>query len=97
MNITLAADDDTVKRTREYARQHGTSVNQLVRDFLKSLTAHEDRGRVAEEFMRNARDHAGHSPAGFRFSREEAQRGPQPQPNQSNRETHESTRNKACI
>lgn len=76
MNITLAADDDTVKRTREYARQHGTSVNQLVRDFLKSLTAHDDRDRVADEFVRNASAHPGRSPDGFRFNREEAQRTP---------------------
>jgi hypothetical protein len=74
MNITLAADAGTVERTREYARQHGTSVNQLVRDFLQSLTAREDRDRVADEFIRNATDHAGHSPEGFRFNRTEAQR-----------------------
>ncbi|MDD2237316.1 MAG: DUF6364 family protein [Kiritimatiellae bacterium] len=74
MNITLAADADTVKRTREYARKHGTSINQLVRNFLKSLTAQEDRSRVADEFIQNATTHAGRSPKGYRFSREEAQR-----------------------
>jgi hypothetical protein len=74
MNITLSADSETVKRTREYARQHGTSVNQLVRDFLQSLTAREDLDHVADEFIRNATDHAGRSPKGFRFSREDAQR-----------------------
>ena len=74
MNITLAADAETVKRTREYAKQHGTSVNQLVRDYLQSLTAREDRRHVADEFVRNATAHAGHSPKGFRFNREDAQR-----------------------
>ena len=74
MNITLAADAGTVERTREYARQHGTSVNRLVRDYLQSLTAREDRDRVADEFIRNATEYAGHSPEGFRFNRDEAQR-----------------------
>lgn len=74
MNITLAADAETVKRTREYARLHGTSVNQLVRDFLNSLTAREDRNEVADEFIRNATTHAGKSLKDFRFNREDAQR-----------------------
>lgn len=74
MNITLATDAETVERTREYARQHGTSVNQLVRNFLQNLTARKDRDCVADEFIRNATEHAGHSPEGFRFSRDEAQR-----------------------
>ena len=74
MNITLSTDAETVARTREYARQHGTSVNQLVRDFLRNLTARQDRDQVAEEFVRNATTHAGRSPKGFRFTREDAQR-----------------------
>ncbi len=74
MNITLSADTETVARTREYAQKHGTSVNQLVRDFLESLTGQEDRDRVAEEFARNATTEAGRSPIGFRFDREESHR-----------------------
>ena len=74
MNITLAADAETVKRTREYARQHGTSVNQLVRNFLQNLTAREDRSHAADEFLRNATAHAGRSPKGFHFNREDVQR-----------------------
>ena len=74
MNITLSADADTVQRTREYARHHGTSVNQLVRDFLRGLTEQGDRDRTADEFIRNATERGGRSPKGFRFSREQAQR-----------------------
>ena len=74
MNITLSADVETIERTREYARRNGTSLNQLVRDFLRSLTAGGDREQVADEFIRNATTHAGHSPKGFRFGREDAQR-----------------------
>lgn len=74
MNITLSADPETVARTRAYAREHGTSVNQLVRDFLASLTGQDDRDRAATEFSRNAVAHGGKSPDGFHFDREESHR-----------------------
>ena len=74
MNITLSADAETVVRTRKYAREHGTSVNQLVRDFLANLTGQDDRNRAAEEFAKNAIGHGGKSPAGFRFDREKVHR-----------------------
>lgn len=74
MNITLSADEETIQRSREYAQKAGTSVNQLVRDFLQSLTLQEDRDLMADEFLRNATGHSGRSPEGFRFDREAAQR-----------------------
>ncbi len=74
MNITLSADPETIERTRAYARRHDTSLNQLVRDYLKRLTAQEERRQVADEFVANAITHAGRSSEGFRFSREAAQR-----------------------
>jgi hypothetical protein len=74
MNITLSADMDMLRRTREYAKQHGTSLNQLVRDFMRSLTAREELDKAADEFVRNAMEHGGCSPEGFRFSRADAQR-----------------------
>ena len=74
MNITLATDEETINRSREYALKHGTSLNQLVRDFLQSLARQEDRDLVADEFLRNATGHSGHSSEGFRFDREDAHR-----------------------
>ena len=74
MNITLSADEDTVRLTREYARQHGTSLNRLVRDYLNHLTSTEEGETVADEFSRLALEHGGRSPKGFRFDREEAHR-----------------------
>lgn len=74
VNITLSADMDTLRRTREYAKQHGTSLNQLVRDFMKNLTVRGESDKVADEFVRNAMGHGGCSPEGFRFSREDVQR-----------------------
>jgi len=74
VNITLSTDEETLHRSKEYAQKHGTSVNQLVRDFLKSLTLQEDRDLLADEFLRNATGHSGRSPKGFRFDREDAHR-----------------------
>lgn len=74
MNITLSADAATIQRTRKYAREHGTSANQLIRDFLNDLTEQDSREQAAAEFARNAFDHGGRSPKGFRFNREDAQR-----------------------
>lgn len=74
MNITLSADEETILRSRQYAQKAGTSLNNLVRDYLQSLTLQEDRNLLADEFMRNATGHSGRSPEGFRFDREAAQR-----------------------
>jgi hypothetical protein len=70
MNITLSADSETIARTRKYAREHGTSINQLIRGFLEGLTGRDDREGIVDEFTRNALTHGGRSPDDFRFDRE---------------------------
>ena len=34
-NVTLSLPDDLLRRSREYAQQHGTSLNELIRNLLK--------------------------------------------------------------
>ena len=43
-NLTLAIDDETLKRARIRALEQGTSVNALVREYLE-IYAGIDRGR----------------------------------------------------
>jgi len=77
MNITLSADEVLVEEVRTYARKNGTSLNQLVRDYFASLVDSKAKGkrqRLADEYMALAMNHAGRSPKGWKFSREEAQR-----------------------
>jgi len=77
MNITLSADGVLVEEVRSYARRNGTSLNQLVRDYFASLVdsnTKNKRQRLANEFMALAMNHAGRSPKGWKFNREEAQR-----------------------
>jgi hypothetical protein len=70
MNITLSADADLIKKGREYARAHNTSLNQLVRDYLRRITGGSDAEKAAGEFMKLARSMPGCSDSGFRFSRD---------------------------
>jgi antitoxin component of RelBE/YafQ-DinJ toxin-antitoxin module len=37
MNITLSVDDEVVRQARQIAEATGTSVNQMVRDYLAQL------------------------------------------------------------
>lgn len=49
MNITLSIDDRVVAKARQIASVRGTSLNQLVRDYLEDLTRHNDMKSVLDE------------------------------------------------
>ena len=49
MNITLSVDDQIVAKARHIASVRGTSLNQLVRDYLADLTRHDDMKSVLDE------------------------------------------------
>jgi Family of unknown function (DUF6364) len=70
MNVTLSIDDDVMKEARRRAEAMGTSVNQLVRDYLEQFTGRTDPGSVAAEFERLSRSSNGKS-RGWKFNREE--------------------------
>lgn len=72
MNITLSADQQVIEKSRRLARQQGTSLNQMIRDYLAQLTGSPQAESAAEEFRQLALQKGGHSPAGFRFDREVA-------------------------
>jgi hypothetical protein len=69
MNITLSADDKLVARAREYARAHGTTLNQLVRDYLERITGHLNPEEAAEEFLRLTKLARGPVDPEYRFDR----------------------------
>ena len=70
MNITLSVDDEVVRLARLRADQMGTSVNQLVRDYLEQLAGKEDAAKIAAEFVRLSALTQGDS-KGWKFNREE--------------------------
>ena len=71
MNLTLSVDDDVVQKARQRAEQLGTSVNQLVREYLEQLAGKTNPTRDAEEFERLSQLSQGDS-KGWKFNREEA-------------------------
>ena len=72
MNITLSADKELVKRAREFAAQNGTSLNQIIRQYMEQLTRMSDIEKNADEFALLGRQKGGASPRGYVFNREEA-------------------------
>ncbi len=52
MKVTLSVDDAVVAEARRHAESLGTSVNQLVREYLGQLAGKTDRAADAAEFAR---------------------------------------------
>lgn len=72
MNITLSADQELIRKAREYASRHGTSLNRMIRRYLEQLVSAEDTESCAREFEQLAKQQGGSSPDGFVFDRDEA-------------------------
>jgi hypothetical protein len=75
-NITLAVDDQIVEKAREAARRQGTSLQDLVRDYLATLAGEKDGSSLVEELRRHWQEtdkyFAAHPPAEHRkFNRDE--------------------------
>jgi hypothetical protein len=70
--ITLSADDWIVEQAREYAREHRTSLNAIIRDMLAKLT----RERRSETFddLFTQMDKAKGNSRGKKWRREELHR-----------------------
>ena len=50
MNVTLSIDDRVVAEARRIAAARGTSLNQLVRDFLNDLTRIDEAEAEVAQF-----------------------------------------------
>jgi len=72
MNITLSAEKETIENCRRYAKRHGTSLNNIIREHLKKISGVDDAATNAREFSRLAENMAGCSDPGFHFNRDEA-------------------------
>jgi hypothetical protein len=71
MNITLSADEKLIKRARNYARKHHTTLNNLVREYLVKIVNAKADDRAASEFEKNAITYAGRSDSNYNFKRDE--------------------------
>jgi hypothetical protein len=70
-NITLSADEKLIASARAYAQAHGTTLNEMIRDYLRALANPRDSNAVADEFLRESLEQSGCSEEGWRFNREE--------------------------
>ena len=70
MNVTLSVDDEVIQEARRRAEALGTSVNQLVREYLEQFAGKTDPNANAVEFERLSRSSQGNS-RGWKFNREE--------------------------
>lgn len=68
MNITLSIDEETVTEARKIANEMGTSLNQLVRNYLELLTKKNQSSSDLSEFV--SLSGQGHS-NGWKFDRGE--------------------------
>ena len=69
MNLTLAIDDELLEKARKRAFEEGTTVNQIVRDHLRSFVGEVDREALLAEFRRTSG--LGNPEPGWKFNREE--------------------------
>ena len=70
MNMTLSVDDEVVQKARRRADAMGTSVNQLVREYLEQIAGAGDLDAAAAEFEKLSLATQGDS-RGWRFNRDE--------------------------
>ncbi|HAK45216.1 MAG TPA: hypothetical protein DCO79_04775 [Spirochaeta sp.] len=70
MNLTLSIDKNLLEKSRDAAKKKNTSVNNLVREYLKKLVNESEPQYAAEEFAQIARDSAGFSPDDWKLNRE---------------------------
>lgn len=45
-NVTLSLPDDLLSKSREYALDHNTSLNQMIRDYLHSKVMKDNKKGV---------------------------------------------------
>jgi len=75
VNITLSVDDELVARVRNIARQQGTSLNELVRLYLRTVSGGMDGDSTAQALERLWTESPGRS-GGYTFRRDDAYEDP---------------------
>lgn len=71
-NITLAVEEDVLKRVRAYATARGTTVNALVRAYLAELAGEDERIEKARRGLLELMDKStGRLGPDFKWNREE--------------------------
>jgi Family of unknown function (DUF6364) len=70
VNVTLSIDDEVIREARRRAEAMGTSVNQLIREYLDQFVGKRDPRVLATEFDRLSSLAHGNR-RGWKFNRDE--------------------------
>ena len=70
MNLTLSVEKKIVEKARKAAESMGTSLNQVIRDFLEEFAGGQLASAEVEELRELSSRSEGHS-RGWRFNRDE--------------------------
>lgn len=70
MNITLSVEEDTIRAARKAAAAMGKSLNELVRDYLRSIARPQSAEDDIAELRRLSKAAGGRS-RGWQFDRTE--------------------------
>ncbi|MGI8760967.1 MAG: CopG family transcriptional regulator [Jatrophihabitantaceae bacterium] len=72
-NLTIAIDEDLLRRARIRALEHGTSVNAVLRSYLESYAGNDRTRRLAGRRLRelSERSRGGSGTGGRTWTREE--------------------------
>lgn len=69
-NLTIAVDEELLRRARALAHRQGTSVNALLRKHLETLVGEQPGDLVADELLMLMLQHGGRS-GGRKIRRDE--------------------------
>jgi hypothetical protein len=70
-NLTIAVEDDVLRRARIKALEQGTSVNALLRDYLDAFVGEGASRRLAMRELLDLSESSKSARGGRRWSREE--------------------------
>lgn len=70
VNLTLSVDAKTVEKARKAAKSMGSSLNQVIRDFLEELAGGRSAAEDIREFRKLSAQAKGRS-RGWKFDRDE--------------------------
>lgn len=71
-NVTITIDDDTLRRARIHALEHGTSLNAIVRSYLERLVGDDPSKEAGAALVALSEEVSGSSgPEGRTWRRED--------------------------
>jgi len=74
MNLTIAVEDDLLEKARVLARRRGISLQELLREHIRTLVGERSGAEVAKELIELMNTHPGDS-GGRPWKREDAYEG----------------------